>query len=245
MDKKTTLALIGADAPSEIADSLRSLGFSVLRLPCDSRLATPVRSHADMLMLPVGKVVFTSSEYLSVAEDIFKALESLGYEIVACKAEIRSDYPNDVAFDALVLKSAIIARLDSLPDEIKTYATAMGIALLDSKQGYAKCSAVSVGESAIITADKNIARAAEAAGGDALLISAAPEKIRLEGYDYGLIGGASGVLEDTVYFTGDISSHPDAERIAEFCKAHGKKMISLSSEPLNDVGGIFFFPSVK
>ncbi|MBR2345993.1 MAG: hypothetical protein IKA68_00135 [Clostridia bacterium] len=244
-DKKNTLALLGEDAPQEIADALRALGFSARALPCDSRLATPVRSHADMLMLPVGKVVFTSSEYLSVAEDIFKALESLGYEIVACNAEIRSDYPHDVAFDALVLKSAIIARLDSLSDEIKTYATAMGIALLDSKQGYAKCSAVSVGESAIITADMNIARAAEAAGGDTLLISAAPEAIRLEGYDYGFIGGASGVLEDTVYFTGDISSHPDAERITEFCNAHKKKIISLSSEPLNDVGGIFFFPSVK
>jgi hypothetical protein len=240
-----TLALLGEDAPQKIADELCELGFSVRALPCDSRLSTPVRSHADMLMLPVGKVVFTSSEYLSVAEDIFNELESHGYEIVACDAKIESEYPNDVAFDALVLKNAIIARLNSLPDEIKTYATAMGISLLDSKQGYAKCSAVRVSESAVITADKNIARAAEAAGADALLISAAPEAIRLDGYDYGFIGGASGVLEDTVYFTGDISSHPDAERIAEFCKAHEKKMISVSSEPLNDVGGIFFFPSVK
>ena len=244
-DKKNTLALLGEDAPQEIADALRALGFSVRALPCDSRLATPVRSHADMLMLPVGKVVFTSSEYFSVAEDIFKALESLGYEIVSCNAEIRSDYPHDVAFDALVLKSAIIARLDSLPDEVKAHAANMGISLLDSKQGYAKCSAVSVGESAIITADNNIARAAEAAGADALLISAAPEVIRLDGYDYGFIGGASGVIEDTVYFTGDISSHPDAERIAEFCNAHEKKIISLSSEPLNDAGGIFFFQRIK
>lgn len=244
-DKKNTLALLGEDAPQEIADALRTLGFSVRALPCDSRLTAPVRSHADMLMLPVGKVVFTSSEYFSVAEDIFKALESLGYEIVSCNAEIRSDYPHDVAFDALVLKSAIIARLDSLPDEVKAHAANMGISLLDSKQGYAKCSAVSVGESAIITADNNIARAAEAAGADALLISAAPEVIRLDGYDYGFIGGASGVIEDTVYFTGDISSHPDAERIAEFCNAHEKKIISLSSEPLNDAGGIFFFQRIK
>jgi hypothetical protein len=103
-----------------------------------------------------------------------------------------------------------------------------------------------VSENAVITADKNIARTAEAAGADALLISTAPEKIRLDGYDYGFIGGASGMLEDTVYFTGDISSHPDAERIAEFCKAHKKKkMISLSKETLCDVGGIFFFPRVK
>ena len=240
-----TLALLGESAPQIIADALRALGFSVRALPCDSRLARPVRSHADMLMLPVGKVVFTSSEYLSVAEDIFKALENHGYEIVACDVEIRSDYPHDVAFDALVLKSAIIARLDSLPDEVKTHAANMGISLLDSKQGYAKCSAVRVSESAVITADKNIARAAEAADADTLLISAAPEAIRLDGYDYGFIGGASGVLEDTVYFTGDISSHPDAERITEFCKAHEKKIISLSSEPLNDVGGIFFFQRIK
>ena len=244
-DKKSTLALLGEDAPQEIADALRALGFSVRALPCDSRLAAPVRSHADMLMLPVGKVVFTSSKYLSVAEDIFNELESLGYEIVACNAEIRGEYPHDVAFDALALKSAIIARLDSLPDEVKAHAANVGFSLIDSKQGYAKCSAVRVSESAVITADKNIARAAEASGADALLISAAPEKIRLDGYDYGFIGGASGVLEDTVYFTGDISSHPDAERIAEFCKAHEKKMISLSDEPLNDVGGIFFFPRIK
>ena len=194
-----TLALLGEDAPQKIADSLRELGFSVRSLPCDSRLAAPVRSHADMLMLPVGNVVFTSSEYLSVAEDIFNELESLGYEIVACDVEIRSDYPHDVAFDALVLKNAIIARLNSLPDEVKTCATNVGFSLIDSKQGYAKCSAVKVDESAIITADKNIARAAEAAGADALLISAAPEKIRLDGYDYGFIGGASGVYQNTVF----------------------------------------------
>ena len=96
-DKKNTLALLGEDAPQEIADALRALGFSVRALPCDSRLAPPVRSHADMLMLPVGKVVFTSSEYLSVAEDIFKELESLGYEIVACNTEIKSRFVNDEA----------------------------------------------------------------------------------------------------------------------------------------------------
>ncbi len=240
-----TLALLGEDAPQIIADALHALGFSVRSLPCDSRLARPVRSHTDMLMLPVGSTVFTSSEYLSAAHGIFDELERLGYEIVACDTKIESEYPHDVAFDALVLKSAIIARLDSLPDEVKAHAANMGIALLDTKQGYAKCSAVRVSESAVITADKNIAKAAETAGADALLISAAPEKIRLDGYDYGFIGGASGVLEDTVYFTGDISSHPDAERIAEFCKAHKKKMISLSSEPLNDVGGIFFFPRIN
>ena len=237
-DKKNTLALLGEDAPQEIADALRALGFSVLRLPCDARLATPVRSHADMLMLPVGKVVFTSSEYLSVAEDIFKALESLGYETVSCNAEIRSDYPHDVAFDALVLKSAIIARLDSLPDEIKTYATNLGISLLDSKQGYAKCSVCIVDDNSIITADLGIADKAKKAGIDVLTVT--PGHVTLEGYDTGFIGGASGLCRDTVYFCGNSDRHPDADSIRAFCQKHGKQVVSLSDGELFDVGTLFF-----
>lgn len=241
---KKVLALVGEDAPEYIKTALSELGFLPRSLPRDDRLAIPVRSHADMLLLPIGNTLFTSREYYENARSIFCELEELGYEVIACDVNMESEYPHDVAFDALVLKNAIIARLDSLPDEVKTYSADMGISLIGSKQGYAKCSAVRVSESAIITADKNIAKEAEAAGADVLRVS--PDgSIRLEGYDLGFIGGSSGVFEDTVYFTGSLSHHPDKERIEEFCKAHGKKIIPLSKEPLCDVGGIFFFPRVK
>lgn len=245
MNNKNVLALIGLDAPSEIADSLLSLGFSVLRLPPDARLALPVRTHADMLMLPIGKRVFTTAGYLSVAKDIFATLEDYGYEVIACECELRSEYPYDVALDALVLSNAIICRTDVLPRELSLAASEMGYYLINSKQGYAKCSAVALNGGAIVTADKNIAALTASLGTSVLSIGAYPEAITLDGYDCGFIGGASGVLEDTVYFTGDISAHPDAERITEFCNAHEKKIISLSSEPLNDVGGIFFFQRIK
>lgn len=241
MNNKNVLALIGLDAPSEIADSLLSLGFSVLRLPPDARLAPPVRTHADMLMLPIGKRVFTTAGYLSVAKDIFATLEDYGYEVIACECELRSEYPYDVALDALVLRNAILCRTDVLPREVSLTAREMGYSLINSKQGYAKCSAVALNGGAIVTADKNIAALAASLGAHVLSIGAYPEAITLDGYDCGFIGGASGVFEDTVYFTGDLSRHPDGTRIADFCRLHGKRAYSLSQAPLCDVGGVFFF----
>ena len=243
MEDKRILALIGADAPSSIADSLLSLGFSVLRLPHDERLAAPVRSHADMLMLPLCNKVFTSPEYLALAKSVFEALEGFGYEVIPAPADIRNEYPFDVAFDALVVNKHIICRRDILPNTIVIESGEMGYSLLNSKQGYAKCSAAVVGDNAVITADKSIASAAKSAGAEVLEIK--PDRsIRLEGYDYGFIGGASGCIDDTSYFAGNISLHSDCERIEEFCRERAKAIVSLSNEPLCDIGGIFFFPRV-
>jgi hypothetical protein len=64
--------------------------------------------------------------------------------------------------------------------------------------------------------------------------------IELCGYSHGFIGGAGGVTLDTAYFCGDIFSHPDGEKIKNFCHKHKKECISLSKEPLFDVGTLFF-----
>ena len=64
--------------------------------------------------------------------------------------------------------------------------------------------------------------------------------MRLDGYDTGFIGGASGADDDAVYFCGDVSHHPDADAIKAFCQKHGKECVSLSDEELTDVGTLFF-----
>ena len=50
----------------------------------------------------------------------------------------------------------------------------------------------------------------------------------------------SRVYGDTVYFLGDIKTHPNADAIIDFINANKKRAISLSSEPLRDLGGIIF-----
>ena len=66
-----------------------------------------------------------------------------------------------------------------------------------------------------------------------------PGYIALPGYDYGFIGGCSGLLKkNLLVFNGNISLHPDSDSILSFCKNHGTDVYSLSKGVLTDIGTI-------
>jgi hypothetical protein len=75
-------------------------------------------------------------------------------------------------------------------------------------------------------------------GVNVLLIE--PGHISLPPYEYGFIGGASGVCGDKVYFLGNIKLHPDGERMEKFIRDAGLIPVNLSDEPLVDLGGLMF-----
>ena len=208
----------------------------IIKLPPLSSLPAPVASHPDMLIFVFGKMIFTYSQYLSENACIFKELMSLGYT-VQCVSEIPCNkYPKDIPLNCAVVGRHIIANEKYASASILSLARNEGLSVLHTPQGYAKCSTVTVSDNAIITADASIYKIATSAGIDALQIT--PEHVRLEGYGTGFIGGASGAMESAVLFCGDIASHPDYDKIREFCNAHGKTAVSLSSSPLYDLGTI-------
>ena len=107
---------------------------------------------------------------------------------------------------------------------------------MNVKQGYACCSIVPVDEDSIITADRGIARAAEAAGIRVLTVEAG--HVELPGYDTGFLGGTSGRVGDEIIFNGDLSAHPDFEAIRDFIGSRGLKIKYFESYPLRDIGSI-------
>ena len=62
--------------------------------------------------------------------------------------------------------------------------------------------------------------------------------ISLPPYDYGFIGGASGVVGRKIYFFGDLNSHPDSAVIRKAIEEEGFIPVSLSDERLRDLGGM-------
>ena len=85
-----------------------------------------------------------------------------------------------------------------------------------------------------------MARVLESSGIRTYLVSASPA-IRLEPYEYGFIGGASGCDGDTVYFMGDIDSHPDSELIKSAVMGEGLIFKSLpAGGGLFDLGRLIF-----
>ena len=230
--------IIDKRAPEKVKASLIGMGFSLVQMPPYPALQNPVSAHPDMLIFIADKKIFCHADYQSIAKTELDEIADAGYEIVTTKESIGAEYPYDVLFNALSLSEHIYGKLENISALIKSYAEKSGIAMHSVKQGYAKCSVAKVGERAAITSDISLYKAIKADGYDALLISSG--SIGIDEYDTGFIGGCSGCDGERIYFSGNIELHPDAEAIKEFCEVHGLQVISLSDEPLFDIGTMFF-----
>jgi hypothetical protein len=212
-------------------------GFEIIKLPSFDLFQEPVSAHPDMLIfIGDGKIV-CHKDYFAVAEsEILKISKLLGAKMILSDESIGKEYPRDVLFNAAPVGDMLICRRDALSERVaELYGEEK---IINVNQGYAKCSTCMVGDKAIITADKSIAEKAQAKGIDVLVIS--PKGVRLDGYDCGFIGGASGSDNENVYFCGNIDLHPDGEKIKAFCEKQGKKVVSLSDAALYDYGTLMF-----
>lgn len=239
MKNSSAVAVVGETLSEKCRASLSSLGFSVIILPAYQKLGDAVSSHADMLICPINNRIFTFSEYAEKNYNLMDALSAKGCGICRVSEEPKEKYPNDVLLNCLTVGDRIFSKTDFTSCELKKYAREQGYTFINVNQGYARCTACPVSDNAIITADPSIAKAATVCGLHLLTVSQG--HVKLAGYEYGFIGGACGVFEERIFFAGDLMSHPDGEKIAEFCRLHGKQVISLSDELLTDVGSIFFF----
>ena len=224
--------------PKKCASTLVALGYEPIFMPPFPALPKPVSAHPDMLMFFADKKVICHKNYLAIAKNEFNKISKAGYEIITTDEDISDEYPRDILFNALPLAGRIYGKHSALSRLIGEYIDRCGLVRREVRQGYAKCSVCPIGDSAAITSDPSLRVAMSADGIDVLLISHGA--ISLTGYDTGFIGGCSGSDKNNVFFSGNVATHPDAKDIIDFCEKHGKCVVSLSDEPLYDIGSMFF-----
>ncbi len=227
-------ALIASDALSEY--------FDILCLPDDDKLPTPVSSHPDMLLFLLGKSAVSFKDYAEKNCELFDTLQKrCDVSFSYTNNENRSSYPYDISLNIL-LTSGIAASLSAYTSaDVKSVLGDKGIALYNIHQGYAACSSLSL-NCGIVSADPSVLSFCDIHRIPKLQISEG--NIKLDGYNYGFIGGASGVCENKVYFLGNIEKHPDGKNILEFLETQGYEAISLFDGMLCDFGGIKFFENL-
>lgn len=217
-----------------LISKVEALGISVKTVDSCPLLAEPVNSHADMVIHHLGGNRFAAP---SMNLNISSLLEMEGASIHYIEEKLGNRYPSDVLLNFARIGVKVFGRIDVMPLSLKYFFNDNGIDMINVNQGYAKCSTAVVDENSIITADASIAKAAKKAGIDVLIISQG--NIVLNGYDTGFIGGCCGkVGRWKMLFTGDIYSHPDGKKISDFLYDKKIQVISLSSGPLLDIGGI-------
>ena len=232
-------ALIDFRASEASLSALKDCGYTPILMPPAPYLDGAIASHTDMLLFIGFGQLFCHAKYFESNNELIDGIISAsGLELVISHEETGNKYPTDVLFNACLVNNKLICNKKSVSKLILNTAENENYKIINVPQGYTKCSICPISDNAIITADKSIARACEDAGIDVLLIGEGD--ISLPPYNFGFIGGASGMHTDKVFFCGSVDRHVDALIIYEFCAKHEKTVVSLSSDCLQDVGSIFF-----
>lgn len=181
-----------------------------------------VASHADMNFLCIRNKLFTISDAFGNHS----------------KNDEKLKYPNDVKLNAYCVGDDFLCKTDSVYSGALEYAKNAGMNIIHVNQGYLKCNLVVVNEAekAVITEDKGIAKILTANGYDVLLLNT--HAVKLEPYEHGFIGGASGNIDGKIVFTGKIENHPEFNVIKVFLDKHNAEYVSLSDDALYDYGSV-------
>ena len=194
------------------------------------------RAYEPILVHSKGAV----GENISCHPDVFMC--RLGAEdnsplFIGDATKLSPDYPGDIRYNAACTGRYFIHNLKYTDSDLLKEAKDRGMILIDVKQGYSKCSTVIVDESAIITYDKGIAKACKPYE-DLKVLLIEPGHIRLDGFDTGFIGGASGRLGNEIVFNGDLTKHPDFFKIIGFIDGRNLKCNWIPYYELTDIGSI-------
>lgn len=196
-------------------EELAQNGYQIIPSKKIEAFSSPEQRHADMQALSIYGTLFT---------------------IENCSQPVGRNYPDNVRLNCLYIYKKLYGNLKATDSSVLDFCQQNNIRCVHVNQGYTRCSALVIDEHAVITADKSIQKALQNDGVEVLFIQ--PGHIRLEGLNYGFIGGASFTDEKTVYFFGDITRHPDYQQINRFCERHHAKIkILCKTAPLTDIGG--------
>ena len=233
------IAIIDKNTPDIAERELRRRGFYTIRTIPSGKIPAPLNSHPDMLIFKCGDTVVTSADYVEEACGFFEELSSLStlkFRADACV--LGAKYPHDCIYNALIIGDKAFLKTDTVSPAVIEALRGTGKKIIHVNQGYPACTVLPLGDGAAITADEGMARVLTSEGIKVTLIENGD--IALPPYEYGFIGGAAGVLGDTVYFLGNPKTHKCAEKILRAIEDAGLRSVSLFDGGLIDLGRIIF-----
>lgn len=220
---------------------LAKRGFFILTATAHRALPDAIASHPDSLFYRQEKDLFTYADYAETAlpllSDLREYIRDVTLHFVSeCPGK---SFPEDCRLNALSAGGKVFCREESLSESVLEFIRGNSLTTVKVKQGYPACSVLKLNESHCVTSDPGMARSLRKEGIDTLLVTQGA--IALPPYEYGFIGGASFVHGGTVYFFGNIESHPDGKAIINYIKEQNLEVVSLSDGALTDLGGALVF----
>lgn len=238
MKSKTALhVLVNKKLPEEIKLALQKENFKVFETCKVNSLDAKIETHPDM------QVHFLSKNCAVCAPEVHSYYQKiLPKNITLYKGDrnLSVTYPGDCAYNIARMGGYAFGNLKAAAPMLQKLYHSYGIPFLHINQGYAKCNICIVNDHAIITEDQGIrACLSKIEGIDCLYLQ--PGEVLIEGFPYGFIGGATGSIDNCVYFCGSLSNFSQKDKVFVFLEKHHASFVELSASPLEDYGSLFFF----
>ena len=225
-------ALVNSILPREALEKLSRFAEPVL-FSTHGIVAEPLAGHVDIFCAHVGGKLAVAP---NIPAEIAEVLQAEQADWVFGRTEVSGDTKTMWAYNVLVDNDFCVCNTffaDPVLMEMLSDRKAIHV-----KQGFARCSAVSLG-GGVITSDGGMAKVLGKNGISCILVS--QEGISLPGYRNGCFGGACGICGDKIFITGSLKYHRQGEEIEKFIRKSGFTPIELCNEALLDVGSILFF----
>jgi hypothetical protein len=221
-------------APEEAIAILSKQGKVI---PFDGKLRqnAPLQGHPDLFMCetPDGLVLAPN-----IDTQVLQQIKAAAVPFVFGHLPVEDKHPEVARYNAVVTRKVTICNARTVDRAVLERSGQNRI--IDVRQSYCRCSTLALSDDSFLTSDAPTHIKLLENNCNSILVS--PETIRLEGYNHGLFGGCGGILpsEKTVYFMSSLSTLPNRREIEKALADAGLIGISLTSQPLQDVGGIFF-----
>ncbi len=214
-----------------IIDALYNMGEKVyFSYNCES-VYKPVNTHPDI------QIHFVSDDTAFVPPELYgyyKAILPQNIKLHKGNKNLKSTYPFDIAYNISRIGEKVFLNMNYADEKIVKYYKNSGFQLIHINQGYAKCNICSNGEAAV-TEDEGIYSVFVKNGVKALKIPTG--SVKLSGFPYGFIGGASGCKNTKMLFCGKMENR----EIIEFFKRDNTECVSLDNGNLTDYGSLICF----
>lgn len=229
--KKVKAVFLGEKYADELCKGLAGLQIDIFPVAACTALDSRESSHPDMLICHIGKNQIVAAPEIY---DWFKGkYQRFGLEIIRGTKKLGGRYPENIAYNAAILKEHLFANLAECDASIKN----SKLCHVNIKQGYAKCSICIVDENTMITEDEGIYEKAKYHGFECIKIPHGA--VRIEGHDYGFIGGGTGKLaKNQLAFTGRFKDRNTYCKVFELLTSKCVDPIALTEREIFDVGSI-------
>lgn len=199
----------------------------------------PVNTHPDIQIHFISK---NSAYCLNECYEYYRKTLPESVNLIKLNNNTGKNYPENVPLNIAAFGKYVICNKKYAAKEVQEYYENNSYEIISVKQGYSKCNVCIVSDNAIITEDTGIYKKIKSCNLNLDVCLIKPSGVSLKNFDYGFIGGASGILDDnTIGFIGNIELHPEFDKINSFLKAHNKTYKSLGSGSLSDFGSIIQF----